>query len=362
MPIAFCDTQSNTYIDCNLAFYVKDPTTLAGEDNMEEEYALGVPCEIPIVVALELQDDDAPSNLVGATTTAAENDQMSAKKVVNLSRVIPINPDDSIHSEHGLPNNTNNIISMQDEEKEEIFQLAARALMEEFGPSIRLKRTPRVLTMEGNLDEVLGGDWRRVLWGDGTGGQKGGSRSDDDDEKMSLDSMLRLYADNDDDDDAKEDDVDEDFFDKIMKRDLGDDYETLVDDEDSDIDEDLLKLFDDSADMFDDDLNELMEKVKDIQTEADDDVAEEVDCGDTGYDALIRRLQPSAALRLLNFIGPDGREYTILRPLRPILLVGKEDPDDYTRRILLTEEERAKVLPRLEGACREGVGGHSLGL
>jgi hypothetical protein len=353
MPIAFCDTQSNTYIDCNLAFYVKDPTTLVGED-MEEEYALGVPCEIPIVVALELPDDDASSNLVGATTsTAAENDQMSAKKVVNLSRVIPINPDDSIHSEYGLPN-TNNIISMQDEEKEEIFQLAARALMEEFGPSIRLKRTPRVLTMEGNLDEILGGDWRRVLWGDGTGSRKGGSRNDDDDGKMSLDSMLHLYDDNGD-DYAKEVDGDEDFFDKIMKRDLGDDYETLVDDEDSDIDEDLLKLFDDSADMFDADLSELMDKVKDITTEVDDDVAEEVDSGDSGYDALIRRLQPSAALRLLNFIGPDGREYTILRPLRPILLVGKEDPDDYTRRILLSEEERARVLPRLEGACREGL-------
>ena len=107
--------------------------------------------------------------------------------------------------------------------------------------------------------------------------------------------------------------------------------------------------------MLDDDLNELMDKVKDITTEVDDDVAEEVDSGDSGYDALIRRLQPSAALRLLNFIGPDGREYTILRPLRPILLVGKEDPDDYTRRILLSEEERARVLPRLEGACREGL-------
>jgi hypothetical protein len=366
MPIAFCDTQSNTYVDCNLAFYVKDPTTTTttstldgnvDDDDYEkvEEYALGVPCEIPIVVALELED-----NVVANNIAATENED-GAKNVVNLSRVIPINPDDtSVYDPESGPLD-NNSIFLQDEDKEEIFQLAARALMEEFGPTIRLKRTPRVLTMEGDLDEVLGGDWRRVLWGGS--GQKRGSRrrkknsdddddDDDDDDEMSLENMLHAYAD----DDADEKNGGEDFFDTIMKRDLGADYESLVDDDDDDIDEDLLKLFDGSAEILEDDLNDLMDKVKDIKTELDDE-SEEVDYEDSSYDALLRRLQPSAALRLLNFLGPDGREYTILRPLRPILLVGKEDPDDYTRRILLTEEEKARILPRLEGACREGLEG-----
>src|SRR5210317_2211816 len=49
MPVAFCDTVSNTYIDCNLAFYVKDPL---GQNGQGAEYSLGVPCEVPIVVAL----------------------------------------------------------------------------------------------------------------------------------------------------------------------------------------------------------------------------------------------------------------------------------------------------------------------
>ena len=66
-------------------------------------------------------------------------------------------------------------------------------------------------------------------------------------------------------------------------------------------------------------------------------------------------MQPSSALKLLNFIGPGNKEYTILKPLRPILLVGKEDPSDYTRRILLTEEERKVILPRLEKSCRDGL-------
>ncbi len=343
MPIAFCDAQSNTYIDCNLAFYVRDPTTPSILGENVEEYALGVPCEIPIVVAIEIDDD---------STIVAD-----ATKVVNLSRVIPINPDDNNYSESGLHNNNNdnNIIIMQDEEKEEIFQLAARALMDEFGPSIRLKRTPRVLTMEGNLDDVLGGDWRRVLWGGASQRERERNRKgtdddgdDDDDDKTSLENMLHEYTD--DEEGVKKDIGDEDFFDTIMKRDLGNDYESLVDDDDNDIDEDLLKLFDDSAEIFDDDLDELMDKVKEIKTEID-----EADGEESSYDALLRKLQPSAALRLLNFLGPDGREYTILRPLRPILLVGKEDPEDYTRRILLSEEERAKILPRLESACREGL-------
>jgi hypothetical protein len=38
-----------------------------------------------------------------------------------------------------------------------------------------------------------------------------------------------------------------------------------------------------------------------------------------------------------------------------MLLLGKEDPVDYTRRILLTDEEMAEVLPRLVSACREGL-------
>jgi hypothetical protein len=71
------------------------------------------------------------------------------------------------------------------------------------------------------------------------------------------------------------------------------------------------------------------------------------------YDQLLQQLKPSAALKLLNFIGPGEKEYTILRPLRPTLLVGKEDPEDYTRRILLTEEEMRVVLPKLESVCRE---------
>eukprot|EP00560_Eucampia_antarctica_P002021 CAMPEP_0197834374 /NCGR_PEP_ID=MMETSP1437-20131217/22098_1 /TAXON_ID=49252 ORGANISM="Eucampia antarctica, Strain CCMP1452" /NCGR_SAMPLE_ID=MMETSP1437 /ASSEMBLY_ACC=CAM_ASM_001096 /LENGTH=199 /DNA_ID=CAMNT_0043438981 /DNA_START=234 /DNA_END=833 /DNA_ORIENTATION=- len=43
-----------------------------------------------------------------------------------------------------------------------------------------------------------------------------------------------------------------------------------------------------------------------------------------------------------------GREYSLVRLLDPVLLVAKNDPENSTKRILLTEEESNKVMPILE--------------
>jgi hypothetical protein len=161
MPVAFCDVRTNTYIDCNLAFYVKGPPSSSmGEDGVE--YALGVPCEIPIVVALELEDD-----------------ALTDKGVVNLSKVVPINPNDNDFWEGSEA-------MMRDKEKEEVFQLAARALIDEYGPAIQLKKTLHVLTIEGDMDCVVG-DWREALLG--------GGRKQDTMVELSIDDALKVYDD-----------------------------------------------------------------------------------------------------------------------------------------------------------------------
>lgn len=308
MPVAFCDTVSNTFIDCNLAFYLKDPL---GQNGQGAEYSLGVPCEVPIVVALEI-DDSEDGNDDDANTDDTT--------VTNLSKVIPINPENT--------DADNNIIS--EDEKNEIFQMAARALMEEFGSDIRLKKTPRVLTIEGNLEDVIG-DWKEVLLGNVV-----------DSDKMSFDDALDMF------DDDNSDDG-EDYFDKIMRRDLGPDYMKLaeeVGEDDDEIDEELLKLFDSDSLNKDGDISNILDFLRkgDDSNSIDDD-----------FGTLVQQLKPSAALRLLNFMTEDGKEYTILRPVRPMLLLGKEDPEDYTRRILLTDEEMAEVLPRLESVCSEAL-------
>lgn len=306
MPVAFCDTVSNTYIDCNLAFYVKDPL---GQNGQGAEYSLGVPCEVPIVVALEIDDSED-----GSDDDANADDTT----VTNLSKVIPINPENTDED------------NISEDEKNEIFQMAARALMEEFGSDIRLKKTPRVLTIEGNLEDVIG-DWKEVLLGNVV-----------DSDKMSFDDALNMF------DDDNSDDG-EDYFDKIMRRDLGPDYMKLAEEEggdDEEIDEELLKLFDSDSLNKDGDISNILDFLRksDDSNNIDDD-----------FGTLVQQLKPSAALRLLNFMTEDGKEYTILRPVRPMLLLGKEDPDDYTRRILLTDEEMAEVLPRLESVCSEAL-------
>jgi hypothetical protein len=305
MPVAFCDTVSNSYIDCNLAFYVKDPL---GQNGQGAEYSLGVPCEVPIVVALETADDEENGN--------GENDNAA---VTNLSRVIPINPE-----------NTDKDDILGEDEKNEIFQMAARALMDEFGSEIRLKKTPRVLTIEGNLEEVIG-DWKEVLLESVSNSKDVG--------KLSFEDALGLFDGNNNDG--------EDYFDQIMRRDLGPDYMKLADEDgDGEIDEELLKLFDLDSLNKDGDMSEVLDFLKNSggSNNIDDD-----------FDNLLQQLKPSAALRLLNFMTEDGKEVTILRPVRPMLLLGREDPEDYTRRILLTDEEMAEVLPRLESVCREGL-------
>ena len=359
MKIAFCDEQSNTYIDCTLAFYVKDTSESGsgseGRNDGVEEYALGVPCEVPIVVALETDDNDSNDNVdtVGGERTNNNN-------LVNLSKVVPINPDQQSVDERN---------DMSEEEKEEIFQLAARALTNEYDNGgnnkksnnnvIRMKKTPRVLTLEcsskngngsnegGGLDEIIG-DWKEILLGGGNNNKKkkvGGGG-------LSIDEALEI---------EEKEEEEEDYFDKIMRRDLGDDYMNLVDDidtdEGSDMNQELLKLFDTTDTSSSSSSNNINNNDDDddddeLNNQLDNISAQESKFKDMTYDNLVQQLQPSAALRLLNFEGPNGREYTILRPLRPILLVGKEDPEDYTRRILLSEEERREVLPRLEGECR----------
>jgi len=43
-----------------------------------------------------------------------------------------------------------------------------------------------------------------------------------------------------------------------------------------------------------------------------------------------------------------GTEYSLVRLLDPILLVGKEDSENPSRRILLTPDEADEVMPALE--------------
>lgn len=86
-----------------------------------------------------------------------------------------------------------------------------------------------------------------------------------------------------------------------------------------------LKLFDVKVDNLQDgDFEEFLKFLG--ENEKDD---KDVDKAKS-YKNVLKGLKPSVALRLLIFIGPNKRMYTILQPLWPLLLVWKADPDDYT--------------------------------
>ena len=298
MPIAFCDLHSQTYIDCTLAFYVKGTNG--------EEYCLGVPCEVPLVVGVEIDGED-------------ENAQ-----VTNLAKVLPINPD---------ANEIPGCYKIGDDEKREVFETAARILSDEFGKNIRLKKTPRVLTVQGDLDEIIG-DWKEALLG-ASRTEKGRMKRPD------IEEALKIL-----DEDEEEG---EKYFDMIMRRDLGDDYMKLIEDDDNDLDDDILKLFDVNAeDLEEGDMEEFLKFMSDSVDHSHFDAKK-------SFDELLRELKPSAALRLFSFVGPNEKQFTILRPLRPLLLVGKEDPADYTKRILLSEDEKKAILPELERVCKSAL-------
>mmetsp|Transcript_15765 Transcript_15765/g.29925 ORF Transcript_15765/g.29925 Transcript_15765/m.29925 type:complete len:452 (-) Transcript_15765:8-1363(-) len=176
------------------------------------------------------------------------------------------------------------------------------------------------------------------------------------DDGESSDSSSSSSSSSDDDDD---DDDGEDYFDQIMRRDFGPDYMKLLDDDDGDsdeIDEEILKIFelDDVSDGLDGDLTEMLQFLNDNDNDNNGE-SNGRSSSINDNDDLLQQLKPSAALNILTFIGPNDREYSILRPLRSILLVGKEDPDDFTRRMLLTDEEMKNILPRLERSCRDDL-------
>ena len=70
------------------------------------------------------------------------------------------------------------------------------------------------------------------------------------------------------------------------------------------------------------------------------------------------------ALKLISFVFGEGRSYSLVKLLRPYVLVARFVPDESDPRFeLLTPDEEKLILPRLEEACKtdlERVGLSSL--
>jgi len=55
------------------------------------------------------------------------------------------------------------------------------------------------------------------------------------------------------------------------------------------------------------------------------------------------------ALRLVGFEGPDGKPYSLVKMLQPVILVAKDDDDlAPDQRFLLSKQEADQIIPILE--------------
>lgn len=209
-----------------------------------------------------------------------------------------------------------------DHDHEELLQIMAGQLQEHVGNDLTLKRTPRILTIQGPLEKYTS-NWKQRLVPE------------------PIDAKTLL------------DDSDEDleFFHNFMKRELGqEEYQKTMqeDDFDSEIDDEILDIFGEAAKTVS------QSSVKDLFPNDDgtDDLfiqeMEDFVNKDIAHDGV--------ALKILSYSLPDGNKYSIVQPLQSYALVGRytENGEDI-RFDLLSPQEAELVIPRLEEVCREDL-------
>jgi len=215
-------------------------------------------------------------------------------------------------------------LSPDTEDNEELMEIMAAQLHEHVGADLKLQKTPRVLTVVGPLDNYTK-NWREKLLPDPVAAEDLMDTSDD-----SLD-----------------------FFHKFMRQELGDEeYEKTMNEEDDDDDElpaDLLELFEvpGLGEMNDDSeatMKEFMESI--LSPEKDfENAKESLSLNNLDHEGV--------ALKLISYVFGEGKSYSLVKLLRPYVLVGRFVPDENDPRFeLLDPEEEKIVLPRLEEVCK----------
>jgi len=281
--IPFC--YDDRYIDCHVAFTVDlDGTTT---------YGIGVPCDDAVAIVLERYHDD--------------DDSSNANKVTYMNPAL--------------------------EEHDELVQIMAAQLQELLGDDVFLKRTPKILTVSGNLNKYTE-HWKDDLFH----------------ETVSTNDLM--------------DDSDEglDFFYDFMKSQLGEtEFQKSLEECRQDntnnnntehpvANQELLDLFNiPGLGNQQDDVDGLEKMLQELTSSKD--ISESESFTKLGEDLE----HEGVALKLFGFNFRDGKSYSLVKLLKPFTIVGKyvdnTDKDDL-RFDLLTPQEEAIVIPRLEQICK----------
>jgi hypothetical protein len=140
-----------------------------------------------------------------------------------------------------------------------------------------------------------------------------------------------------------EEDEDEESFHKFMKEELGDDYMDGIGDQ-NEIDPDFLKLFDiPGIGTMVNDEEAIKSFMKELETMED--------IGENKFKKFDVE-KDTGGLKLCVMKLGNGKGYTLLKLLQPVVLVGRKHPTRDGEMELLTAEESELVIPRLEQECK----------
>lgn len=227
----------------------------------------------------------------------------------------------------------------EEEDSQELMELMAKQVQEQLGEDFLLRKTPKVLTISGDLNQYTD-NWEKNLMDEPAG------------VKDLMDGMEDFVKTVFREDKKKGDPVDEIDIaeDKelaelyaFFRKELGDaEFEKTLKEEMSDEEKELAKLFDFALD------------------ESDFGESPEVDTKKVKEEAL--KFHPDSdgvALKLIAFeFGDRSKSYQLVKLLQPVPLVGKkvqESPENGIRFELLTPEEEEVLIPKLQSACQEDL-------
>lgn len=213
-------------------------------------------------------------------------------------------------------------IDPDEEENTELMEIMATQVKDHLGDEFSLKRTPRVLTVSGPLEEFTR-NWRNEILPD----------------SLSPKDLLN------------EDDEDVDSFLSFMRSELGDgEVDKVLSGGGDDIDEDLMALFDvpglgtQTADT--EGMETLLKSLNMTEEEIEDEVENELGGG---------LEHEGVALKLISYKLPKGKEYSLVKFMKPFTVVGKlvEQDDGDSIFQFLPKKEEERIIPQIEKICRE---------
>jgi hypothetical protein len=221
----------------------------------------------------------------------------------------------------------------------ELMEIAAAEFSKVYGEEIDIifKRTPRTLTIEvlnttnsdgkESFNPITSNDWLKDY-----------QIPDDQQPKNVLaDSILDEIE------RVEDDEEDDKYFDDFFKKELGPNYKSELLVPDDDVDKkvmEMMHLFNipgiGTQRQNEEGISELLEDIfngGDLQKASEHKDENEVE----------------TAVRLLGFTGPDGKPYSLVKMIQPMVLVAREaeglEPD---QRLLLSADEADKIIPKLE--------------